>query len=270
MTTQKTRLVVTRKIRESFTVDGPASICVDQFDGRRRVRLGVTADRCVKILREEVADVDAPRRDDGKDADERGIFTLTGRRFFPFKPTPETISIEDIAHGLAGEYRWGNQSSRRYTVAEHSVAVSTRVGDDPELAMRGLLHDAPEAISGMHDCVGPMKSSVMLREPSGSLISLADLEERIACAVQRWAGLCYLPMPPEVAEADRREQAREYRDLFDDPVRNDGCAALPSLHGVVPYPEPIQVPWPDAMAERKFLRRFAELKAAINRRESAA
>jgi hypothetical protein len=57
--------------------------------------------------------------------------------------TPADIYIEDIAHHLAFECRYGGGVRKHYSVAEHSVNVSKRVPQ--EYAKEALLHDASEA-----------------------------------------------------------------------------------------------------------------------------
>ena len=67
------------------------------------------------------------------------IGTFSGLRFWPLDPNPEKILIDDIAHALAHQCRFGGHASRFYSVAEHSVHVSRLCL--PEHALWGLLHD---------------------------------------------------------------------------------------------------------------------------------
>jgi len=68
--------------------------------------------------------------------------TFSGRFMWPLQPHEDEIFVEDIAHGIACEYRYGNQSPYPYSVAWHSVALSYVVPD--HLKKFALLHDAPE------------------------------------------------------------------------------------------------------------------------------
>lgn len=74
--------------------------------------------------------------------------TSSGIWFNPFKPEPGTILINDIATGLSNAARFGGQTRKLYSVAQHSVNVSNLLlhrFDSAALAYAGLLHDASEA-----------------------------------------------------------------------------------------------------------------------------
>jgi hypothetical protein len=71
------------------------------------------------------------------------ITTLSGIRFWPLLPNPGDILVEDIAHALAHQCRFGGHASKFYSVAEHSVHVSELC--PVQDALWGLLHDASEA-----------------------------------------------------------------------------------------------------------------------------
>lgn len=69
--------------------------------------------------------------------------TASGLVFVPAAPTPDTITIGDIAASLSKLCRFGGHCSEFYSVAEHSVLVSLAV--PREFALQGLMHDATEA-----------------------------------------------------------------------------------------------------------------------------
>lgn len=180
------------------------------------------------------------------------ICTRSGLKFYPTDPKPAEIAIEDIACGLSRRFRFGGQSVRTYTVAEHSIAVSGRL-TDRQAALWGLLHDAAEA--WLPDVQRPLKRHLAVcvyLEDRITYTSYHMLEDRILAAVAAKYGLPTL-MPVEVARADDRELARERRDLFD---RNQ--PAWPDLT-CEPYPEPIGDVMGPAAAEAAFLVRFREL-----------
>lgn len=171
--------------------------------------------------------------------------TKFGGRVSLFQPDPDSIDIRDIAAGLTRRFRWSAQSD--LTVAQHSVAVSRRLGGYE--AQWGLLHDAAEAY--LPDVCRPLKSRLLVETTDPRIGAKAwrqfrEIEDQILRAIAKRFGLAW-PMPVAVAEADDREMAREARDLF-------GDAALAQAA----YPEPLVIqPWP--VVENQFLRRFTEL-----------
>lgn len=191
--------------------------------------------------------------------DGRWIETFTGKRFFPLSPDPAKIHIKDIAHGLAGRFRFSGQSRDWYTVAQHSVEVSRRV--PPEDALWGLLHDAAEAY--LPDIPRPIKDRfhVSVDDNWGVnqiygrvhwvILPFQAVEQHLLEAVAQRFGLT-MPIPASVWDADDRELARERRDLF------DGGPAWPGLKE--PYPQPLVALAPRE-AEALFLARFEELQA---------
>jgi len=76
------------------------------------------------------------------------ICTYMGLKFWPLDPRPENILIQDIAHALSMQCRYGGHCRRFYSVAQHSVLVSNYLKEKGYVAsvqLAGLLHDAAEA-----------------------------------------------------------------------------------------------------------------------------
>ncbi|PTV72329.1 hypothetical protein DBL06_21300 [Agrobacterium pusense] len=73
--------------------------------------------------------------------------TYTGRQYWPCDPRPHEVFIEDIAHSLSLQCRYAGHCLQYYSVAEHSVLIARSLAAThaPEVALAGLLHDAPEA-----------------------------------------------------------------------------------------------------------------------------
>lgn len=80
--------------------------------------------------------------------------TISGRMVDIANPRRQDFCIEDIAHSLAREGRWGNHTRSRMPVLLHCMEISQRFSD-PEMALFALLHDASEAY--MRDIPGPYK-----------------------------------------------------------------------------------------------------------------
>ena len=125
----------------------------------------------------------------------------SGKRMFPLAPTPEMISIEDIAHALSNICRFAGHCREFYSVAQHSVMVSVHVSR--KNLMWGLLHDAAEAY--LCDIPTPIKKS-------GMIDGYADLEQSILQCVADRFGLEW-PVPEEIRKVDTILLNTEARDL---------------------------------------------------------
>lgn len=79
----------------------------------------------------------------------------SGKMFDYANPSGEDITIEDIAKGLATEFRYGGQTPKPYSVAQHSVYCSLEPGTTREQLER-LMHDASESV--MKDIPKPLKN----------------------------------------------------------------------------------------------------------------
>lgn len=91
------------------------------------------------------------------------IRTVSGTYIDLLDPHADDIIGEDIAHALSMTCRYGGHVAQFYSVAEHSMHVSTMVlreTGDLRSALAGLLHDAAEAYLG--DIVGPLKRTVAM------------------------------------------------------------------------------------------------------------
>lgn len=132
--------------------------------------------------------------------------TYTGQKFTLPEVDPDAINIEDIAHSLSLQCRFGGHVKKFYSVAEHSVLVSRMVPRD--LAITGLFHDASEAY--LTDVTSPVK--VLLPE-------FKELEKIIEKALADCLGFKY-PFPPVIKYTDLRMLATEkYQLMGDSPDR---------------------------------------------------
>ena len=83
--------------------------------------------------------------------------TFSGLWVDPLKMQSKEILIEDIAHSLSLQCRYGGHCRCFYSVAQHSVLVSDLL-DGILLQLFGLLHDAAEAYLG--DIIAPLKEEI--------------------------------------------------------------------------------------------------------------
>lgn len=132
------------------------------------------------------------------------IRTVSGRDVPLMTFGPEHVALEDIAHALAHQCRWGGHTWRFYSIAEHSLLVAALV--PPAHRAYALLHDASEAYLG--DVVAPLKRS-------SALAGYREIEARVQAAIYRAVGLDANAVPETVHAADLVALQIEGRALFD-------------------------------------------------------
>ena len=128
------------------------------------------------------------------------VSTYLGNRFYPLEPRIDKLDIEDIAHGLAFQCRFNGQTCQFYSVAQHSLIVSSLVAD--ELKFAALLHDAAEAYLG--DMVKPLKIL---------LPAFAQIEDQVTSLIAQEFKLDFGNYAP-IKNADLIALATEKRDLM--------------------------------------------------------
>ncbi len=162
------------------------------------------------------------------------IRTVAGRYFDFMAPHRSAFGIEEIAHALANLCRFTGHTTEFYSVAQHSVIVSSIVPFED--AMHGLLHDAAEAFVG--DVASPLKRL---------LPEYRAIEKRVEAAVLERFGLAP-EFPESVKRADLILLLTEQRDLM---RNNDEWRQT----DVQPLPHRID-PWPPEKARDAFIARY--------------
>lgn len=171
--------------------------------------------------------------------------TFTGVQYWPEDPRPEDIHLEDIAHALANQCRFGGHCREFMSVAQHSVLVSELC--DPKDALWGLLHDASEAY--LVDIPRPVKHA---RGMEGYRV----IEGTFMRAVCERFGLP-LEMPESVRHADEVLLATEARDLMPAESVRRWTLLYPA------QPDMEIKPWTPLHAKDVFLARFRELAPEV-------
>jgi len=183
---------------------------------------------------------------------------LSGRRLDLLDPSPLDVEVEDIAHGLARVARWNGQTSGAhiFSVAQHTLLVEALARRGRSLDKRTrlaiLLHDAPEYVIG--DMISPFKAVI------GD--SYKGVEKRLLTAIHVRFGLpATLP-----AELTRLIKAADAQAAYLEATRLAGFAAAEArrFFGAPPAVAPsferdYLVPWSAETAEKRYLKRFAEL-----------
>lgn len=170
------------------------------------------------------------------------ISTRSGRNVSLLNPSAGQIEIGDIAHGLAHQCRFNGQTSKFYSVAQHSVLVAFIL--PAELKLAGLLHDAAEAYLG--DIVQPLKAL---------LPEFAEIESRFMAKISERFSVKGLD-DPEIKRADLIALATERRDLM--PMEQ---IEWPVLAGITPMRLRIEPLQPDHAA-KAFLDCFFRLSGS--------
>jgi uncharacterized protein len=192
------------------------------------------------------------------------IRTFTGRKFWPLDPRPHEIDVRDIAHSLSLQCRWTGHTDGFYSVAEHSIRVSLEaqrmafklstsrtpsvISHVREIALWGLLHDAPEAY--IADLARPVKHFTAFGE------IYKPIERRLMDAVIERFQL--IPHAPSIVkDADAVLLNSEGHDLMgvEEHDAEEWHVDGPRLAETIEPMDP-------QFAEYEFIRRFEALMAA--------
>lgn len=137
------------------------------------------------------------------DKDPSAIQTRYGK-FDPIHPDPKFLDINDIAHALSQLCRYGGHTSQFYSVAQHSILVSSYLPQ--EYCLWGLMHDATEAY--LCDLPRPIKMFSKIGEP------YREIEQRLMEVIAARFGLS-MPIPEIVKHMDNWILLAEARDLLE-------------------------------------------------------
>jgi len=182
---------------------------------------------------------------------------LSGRRLDLLDPSPDSIAIADIAHGLARVARWNGQTAgpHVFSVAQHSLLVEAiGAGLAPDLAparrLELLLHDAPEYVIG--DIISPFKAAI------GD--SYKAVERRLLTAIRQRFGLAE-PGADLSALVKRADGIAAYHEATRLAGFSGGeaDAIFGACGALAPEAEALLAPWPTAVAQARFLARFHAL-----------
>lgn len=149
------------------------------------------------------------------------IQTHSGIAFDLDYPTPDMVNVEDIAWALSNLCRFTGHVNEFYSVAQHSLLVSSKVPKRWRLA--ALLHDAPEAYIG--DISAPLKWALTGGVP-GMVSPLAAIESNIWRVITT-KFLLPLCLPECVWVADTRMLMTEATQLLGKPPKKWQVPARP-------------------------------------------
>ncbi|HWJ99320.1 MAG TPA: HD family hydrolase [Xanthobacteraceae bacterium] len=188
---------------------------------------------------------------------------LSGRRLDLLDPSPLDVEIEDIAHGLARVARWNGQTKgpHIFSVAQHSLlveAISKRQNPNVDRTWRlaVFLHDAAEYVIG--DPISPFKAAI------GA--DYKPVEARLMQAISIRFG-----MPPSWPEAlTKIVKQADFGAAYLEATKLAGFSETEARKFFGPSPrldaateKRYLSPWGAELAEKRFLKRFAELSAGL-------
>lgn len=128
------------------------------------------------------------------------IRTATGKYINVWNPDPELICIEDIAHSLAQNVRFGGHLPQPYSLGQHSLWCSYLAPEPHKLA--ALLHDGSEAY--LRDLDPHLK---------GGLAEYQRLEAVYMQIIADKFGFEY-PLHPIVKKVDKAMLEKEWRSIM--------------------------------------------------------
>jgi len=184
------------------------------------------------------------------------ITTYSGGRVYPLGPRASDINITDIAHALSQICRYNGHTTEFWSVAAHSLEVSTileEMGESKMVQYIGLLHDACEFC--LCDIPRPVKPLVL---------GYSQWEETVDYVVARKFGLQW-PWPPVVKVVDHGIVRDEIRNFYP-----EGSDAWKRYGITVDTPHRKMEPLMPKFAEQKFRARFAQLCQDTNGRHGDA
>lgn len=161
----------------------------------------------------------------------------------------EKVDICTIAHSLSFQCRFNGHCKQFYSVADHSVRLSHRMGmQRPIMLLTALMHDSAEVFTG--DIIRPVRN--LIYQGTGVL---DDIEKEILCKLAKKFGFTY-PIPEIVKFLDNRLLVTEAKYLL--PGDHSWWTKdLPDPFDEVIYPCPI------TLSCEQFIKRFEQLTKAI-------
>ncbi len=153
------------------------------------------------------------------------VRTFTGIYVNVFEPTLDMFCIEDIAHALSNQCRFGGHLPEFYSVAQHSILCSSLA--DGKHKLSALMHDASEAY--LLDIPSPIKQG---------LVGYKEIEDNLMKLLAEKFGFTY-PLEKSVLEIDKQMLRIEWDEIMlqDKSIKHFVC-------------------WQPKYAERRFLEMY--------------